>query len=41
MNPTNVMGATKRVAELLMQEAATRTGRCYVAVDLATYWGPG
>jgi len=32
VNPTSVMGATKRIAELLVVDAARRTGRSYVAV---------
>ncbi len=32
VNPTNVMGATKLVAETLVHEAAARTGRHYVSV---------
>jgi FlaA1/EpsC-like NDP-sugar epimerase len=32
VQPTSVMGATKRVAELIVQQAALRTGCCYVAV---------
>lgn len=39
VNPSSVMGATKRVAEHLVQEAAQRTGRCYVAVRFGNVLG--
>jgi FlaA1/EpsC-like NDP-sugar epimerase len=39
VNPTNIMGATKRVAELLVQDAARRTGRAYVAVRFGNVLG--
>jgi FlaA1/EpsC-like NDP-sugar epimerase len=39
VNPTNVMGATKRVAELIVQVAARQTGRCYVAVRFGNVLG--
>lgn len=32
VNPTSIMGATKRVAELLVQDTAARTKRCFVSV---------
>jgi FlaA1/EpsC-like NDP-sugar epimerase len=32
VNPTSVMGSTKRVAELLVQQVAVKTGRSFVAV---------
>jgi len=32
VNPTSVMGASKRVAEMLVADAARRTGRAYVSV---------
>jgi len=38
VNPPSVMGATKRVAELLVHEAARQSGRAYVAREpLASY----
>ncbi|MDH7568698.1 MAG: nucleoside-diphosphate sugar epimerase/dehydratase, partial [Armatimonadota bacterium] len=39
VNPSSVMGATKRVAELLVQEASARTGRPYVAVRFGNVLG--
>jgi len=39
VNPASVMGATKRVAELLVQEAAQRSGRIYVAVRFGNVLG--
>jgi FlaA1/EpsC-like NDP-sugar epimerase len=32
VNPTSVMGATKRIAELIVSEAARQSGRCYLSV---------
>jgi len=39
VNPANIMGATKRIAELLVQDAAGRTGRNYVAVRFGNVLG--
>ncbi len=39
VNPSSVMGTTKRVAELLVREAGLRTGRPYVAVRFGNVLG--
>jgi len=39
VNPVNVMGTTKRVAEMLVQDAARRSGRHYVAVRFGNVLG--
>ena len=39
VNPTNVMGASKRAAELLVQRAAVASGRPYVAVRFGNVLG--
>jgi FlaA1/EpsC-like NDP-sugar epimerase len=39
VNPSSVMGATKRVAELLVVESARRSGRPYVAVRFGNVLG--
>ena len=39
VNPTTVMGATKRVAELLVLDAAARTGRVFVTVRFGNVLG--
>lgn len=39
VNPVNIMGASKRVAELLVQEAAQRKGRVFVAVRFGNVLG--
>ena len=39
VNPTNIMGATKRIAELLVQDAATRDGGQFVAVRFGNVLG--
>ena len=39
VNPVNVMGASKRIAELLVQDAARRTGRNFVAVRFGNVLG--
>lgn len=37
--PTSIMGATKRVAEMIVQEAAMRSGRAFVAVRFGNVLG--
>jgi len=39
VNPVNVMGAAKRLSELLTQDVARRTGRAYVAVRFGNVLG--
>jgi FlaA1/EpsC-like NDP-sugar epimerase len=39
VNPTSIMGVTKRVAELVVQEAARRTGNAYVVVRFGNVLG--
>ncbi len=39
VNPTSIMGATKRVAELLVQQAAAQSGRCFVSVRFGNVLG--
>lgn len=39
VNPTSIMGASKRVAELLVHQAARRTGKAYVAVRFGNVLG--
>jgi|WetSurMetagenome_2_1015567.scaffolds.fasta_scaffold01171_3 FlaA1/EpsC-like NDP-sugar epimerase len=39
VNPSSVMGATKRAAELIVQDAAQRTGRAFVAVRFGNVLG--
>jgi FlaA1/EpsC-like NDP-sugar epimerase len=39
VNPTSVMGATKRVAELVVQDAAKSTGRAYLTVRFGNVLG--
>ena len=39
VNPSSVMGATKRVAELLVQQAARQSGRPFVAVRFGNVLG--
>jgi FlaA1/EpsC-like NDP-sugar epimerase len=39
VNPSSVMGATKRVAELLIQESAQRSGQSYVSVRFGNVLG--
>ncbi len=39
VNPTSIMGASKRVSELLVQDVARRTGRRFVAVRFGNVLG--
>jgi FlaA1/EpsC-like NDP-sugar epimerase len=39
VRPSSVMGASKRIAELLVAEAATRTGRAYASVRFGNVLG--
>ncbi len=39
VRPTSIMGATKRVAEMIVQDAAQRSGRPYVAVRFGNVLG--
>ncbi len=39
VNPTNIMGASKRVAEMLLLQAANQSGRAYVAVRFGNVLG--
>ncbi len=39
VNPTSVMGVTKRIAELIVQDAARRTGRGFVTVRFGNVLG--
>lgn len=39
VNPTSIMGASKRVAELLVHQAARRTSKAYVAVRFGNVLG--
>jgi FlaA1/EpsC-like NDP-sugar epimerase len=39
VNPTNIMGATKRVAEKMVQSVARRTGHAYVSVRFGNVLG--
>ncbi|MGE5351550.1 MAG: polysaccharide biosynthesis protein [Acidobacteriota bacterium] len=39
VNPTSIMGASKRIAEMLLINAARRTGNCYSAVRFGNVLG--
>ena len=38
VNPANVMGATKRVAEMLTQDKSYNSKTCFQQLDLAMCW---
>lgn len=39
VNPTSVMGATKRISELIVRRASRRNGRCFAAVRFGNVLG--
>lgn len=39
VNPTSIMGASKRITEMIILDAATKTGRCYSAVRFGNVLG--
>jgi FlaA1/EpsC-like NDP-sugar epimerase len=39
VNPSSIMGATKRIAELMVHQAARQTGRCYAAARFGNVLG--
>ena len=39
VNPTSVMGVTKRMAELIVHDAAQKSGRCFIAVRFGNVLG--
>jgi FlaA1/EpsC-like NDP-sugar epimerase len=39
VNPTSIMGSTKRISELIVQNAANRTGKPYIAVRFGNVLG--
>lgn len=39
VNPTNVMGCTKRIAEIYIQSLNAQSKTCFVTTVLVMYWG--